>query len=73
MSSAKLGQYCCPNTYDKILPRIQGGITAKSDCGAIFSRCGHPSTRRQRMKIFARAIFPCAVASEEADSYRSEP
>jgi hypothetical protein len=55
MSSAKLGQYCCPNTYDKILPRIQGGITAKSDCGAIFSR------------------RPCAVASIEADSYRSEP
>jgi hypothetical protein len=37
MSSAKLGQYCCPNTYDKILPRIQGGITAKSDRLPIFS------------------------------------
>jgi hypothetical protein len=30
MPSAKLGQCYCPNTYDKILPRIQGGMTAKS-------------------------------------------
>src|SRR5258707_10454933 len=47
MQPAKLGQHCCPNTYDKILPRIQGGITAKSVRRAIFSV---PPWRRGRIR-----------------------
>ena len=39
MLPAKLGQYCCPNTYDKILPRIQGGITAKLGRRRFFQGC----------------------------------
>jgi hypothetical protein len=78
MSSAKLGQYCCPNTYDKILPRIQGGITAKSDCAAIFSRRNHraagaDASGTDENSAHARNLRSCAVASREADGYRSEP
>jgi hypothetical protein len=76
MLSAKLGQYCCPNTYDKILPRIQGGITAKSDCGAIFSRRNHRAGAdaggADETTPTPRNFRSCAVASREADSYRSE-
>jgi hypothetical protein len=53
------------------------GFKAASQQNRIAARFFRAAAIRRRggsaMKMFARAIFPCAVASEEADSYRSEP
>jgi hypothetical protein len=59
MSLAKLGQHCCPNTYAKILPRIQGGFTAKSVLRAIFSML---PPRRRRIRGEERTFRPRACA-----------
>jgi threonine aldolase len=49
-----LGQHCCPNTYYKILPRIQGGTTTKSDRNTNF--CA-PSQRQDRIPQSQRFTF----------------
>jgi hypothetical protein len=59
-----LGQQCCPNTYYKILPRIQGGTTTKSDRNTIF--CA-PAQRRDRFpqpKRFTFARFALRLATK---------
>jgi threonine aldolase len=62
-----LGQQCCPNTYYKILPRIQGGTTTKSDRNTIFCAPARRRDRIPRPKRFTFAHFARRLAAKHAE------
>jgi threonine aldolase len=69
-----LGQHYCPNTYYKILPRIQGGTTTKSDrntnfCAPTRRRDAIPLSRRFTFAHFARRLAAKGFGTKGEDMH----